>query len=89
MGESASGQMLSLEAEFASQVGQHLEETPLHKDQFLTMLEDGRWRLTAEVRDTQQLRWWLLAFGPRVEVISPPELRAWIAKEHHTAAQLY
>jgi len=31
--------------------------------------------LTADVEDTAQLRWWLLAFGDQVEVLKPQELR--------------
>lgn len=88
-GEASSGQLVSLDAEFSLGVGQHLKETPLEKDQVLTDLDDGRTRLMATVRDTQQLRWWLLAFGPRVKVSAPAELRNWIANEHQTAARLY
>jgi len=88
-GEPGSGQFIRLDAEFTSRVGQHLKETPLEKDQILTNLDDERTHLLATVRDTQQLRWWLLAFGPRVKVSAPPELRHWIANEHRTAARLY
>ena len=88
-GESASGQLIRLEAEFSSKVGQHLKETPLSKEQTFTDLDDGSSRLIATVRDTQQLRWWLLAFGPRVKVVTPPALREWIASEHRSAASQY
>jgi predicted DNA-binding transcriptional regulator YafY len=30
----------------------------------------------ATVADTQQLRWWLLGFGDKVEVLGPAGLRA-------------
>ena len=70
-------------------MGQHLKETPLEKNQTLNDLDDGRSRLVATVRDTQQLRWWLLAFGPRVTVTAPLELREWISNEHRTAASIY
>lgn len=53
----------------------HLHETPLSADQTLEAMPDGRERLTATVRDTQELRWWLLGFGNGVEILEPAELR--------------
>ncbi|MDD3609788.1 MAG: WYL domain-containing protein [Halothiobacillaceae bacterium] len=54
----------------------HLHETPLSADQTLESMPDGRERLTATVRDTQELRWWLLGFGDGVEILEPAEMRA-------------
>jgi len=64
-----------LEAIFSPEVSPHLAETPLAEDQKLHVLSDGRVRLTATVRETLQLRWWLQGFGDAVEVIAPMELR--------------
>ncbi len=33
--------------------------------------DDDYFRLTATVDDTAQLRWWLLSFGSKVEVLEP------------------
>ena len=54
--------------------------------QTLRNCPDGRVRVTARVRDTMQLRWWLLGFGEQVEVIGPETLReefAETAREMH------
>jgi predicted DNA-binding transcriptional regulator YafY len=53
----------------------HLEETPLSDDQQLTDQTDGNVLVEAIVADTGQLRWWLLGFGGRVEVLEPQSLR--------------
>lgn len=53
----------------------HLEETPLSDDQRLTEQADGNVLVEATVADTGQLRWWLLGFGGRIEVLEPQGLR--------------
>ena len=89
-GEFGTGKLINLEALFDSATGEHLldTETPLTASQQLTKI-DGGYQLSARLPDTLQLRWWLLAFGPRVEVIGPTELREWVAAEHASAANLY
>jgi predicted DNA-binding transcriptional regulator YafY len=79
-------QTVTLEAVFTKQAGDHLYETPLSADQNITALDDGRLRVTAKVVNTEQLRWWLLGFGERVEVVAPSELRKSIAQ---TAKDLF
>ena len=50
---------------FLSAAGEHLEETrPAQRSE-----------LTARISITEQLKWWLLAFGDGVEVLSPKQLR--------------
>lgn len=53
----------------------HLLERPLAENQ--TIDEDGDDWMTvrATVANTQQLRWWLLGFGDKVEVLAPAALR--------------
>ena len=38
-------------------------------------LGDGTVLVEATVADTRQLRWWLLGFGGRIEVLEPQRLR--------------
>jgi len=78
-----------LEAIFRDHAGDHLYETPLSADQVLEPLGDGGTRVMATVVNTEQLRWWLLGFGNRVEVISPAPLRQSIADAVRMAANLY
>lgn len=69
--------------------GEHLYETPLKKDQILERRADDVLRLSAEVPLSNELVWWLLGFGGRVEVLEPPELRTRIATEVRAAAAHY
>lgn len=54
----------------------HLGERPLAADQRISDDGDNHVTVHATVADTQQLRWWLLAFGDKVEVLAPATLRA-------------
>jgi len=60
---------------FDAVIAGHLAETPLSSNQQLTLQEDGRVLLTANIVDTLELRWWLQGFGDNVEVLSPTVMR--------------
>ena len=66
---------IELKALFEKDATIHLEETPLSDDQRLTERPDGNVLVEATVADTGQLRWWLLGFGGRVEVLAPEGIR--------------
>lgn len=85
------GGTLRLVADFHDGAGRHLLESPLSEDQQTRSLgaqADGL-RVTATVRDTKQLRWWLLGFGGKVEVIGPAALRRDIASRLRAGARRY
>jgi predicted DNA-binding transcriptional regulator YafY len=69
------GPMIEIKAKFGRAAAAHLYETPLSEDQSIEETEDGYVIITATVRDTAQLDWWLSGFGSMVEVQGPPELR--------------
>jgi len=69
------GATITLVARFSAGAAFHLEERPLSQDQSLAPQSDGWVRLSATVRDTSELRWWLLGFGDQVEVLAPKALR--------------
>ncbi len=66
---------IQLKVIFSDWAGQHLLETPLSEDQKSAEGDDGELQIIATVKDTGQLRWWLLGFGDYVEVLEPVELR--------------
>jgi len=80
---------IRLEAVFKSPSGNHLYETPLSVDQVLTVQGEGNIKMTATVVDTEQLRWWLLGFGERVEVLAPAQLRESIAQTAKSLSDIY
>ena len=83
------GESIHLEAAFTEEVAAHLEETPLAEDQILSALPDGRVKVSATVRETLQLRWWLQGFGDAVEVLSPTALRQQQAETARRLANRY
>jgi predicted DNA-binding transcriptional regulator YafY len=66
-----------------------LGEFRLAADQTLTATTNGDALLEATVPNTLELRGWLKSYGPKVEVLGPPELRREIAEELRAAAKLY
>ena len=68
-------QTIQLKIKFSEGTGQHLLETPLSENQKASKGDDGELHIEATVKDTRQLRWWLLGFGDYVEVLEPIELR--------------
>lgn len=77
------GKMIKLKTVFFHGAGHHLLETPLSEDQKITEMDQGQLLVEATVKDSDQLRWWLLGFGDRAEVVEPKELR----EEFATIAQ--
>lgn len=69
------GDAIKLVAKFERDIADLLRETPLSDDQSITPLDDDYSLVKATVLDTSQLRWWLLSFGERVEIIKPTALR--------------
>lgn len=83
------GEEIRLEVLFETATGAHLLESPLSAGQVTQVEPDGRLRVTASVRQTQQLLWWLLGFGAAVEVLGPAELRQAIQTELQGACGRY
>lgn len=67
----------------------HLLERPLSDDQADETQSDGRVKITAKVLDTDELTWWLLGFGSRVEVLSPSHVRSRLGESLRNACALY
>ncbi|MBE2295452.1 MAG: WYL domain-containing protein [Phycisphaerales bacterium] len=83
------GEPLRLVVRFWKRAGLHLLETRLATDQMVEDEGDDYFRLTATVNDTAQLRWWLLSFGSKVEVLGPADLREEMANQAYWMNQLY
>ncbi|WP_024539795.1 helix-turn-helix transcriptional regulator [Comamonas badia] len=75
---------IRLKAQVSDGLARILAETPLSGDQ---TLKDGT--LTATVRDTWQLAWWVLSQGAGIEVLEPRHLREKIAREISAANARY
>jgi predicted DNA-binding transcriptional regulator YafY len=65
------GTLIQLKAKFSRGAAAHLLETPLSDDQVIQRLDADHDLVTATVRDTAQLDWWLLGFASSVRVLEP------------------
>ena len=70
-----SGRTIRLVADFDRPVATGFIERPLDVDQVVEEIDENTVRLTATVPDTKEIRRWLLGFGGKVSVISPPSLK--------------
>lgn len=84
-----SGKEIRLKAWIHKYGKAHVIETPLSKDQTIDDLDDGGIIVTATVRETVELKWWILGLGERIKVLEPSILRDDIARTVMEAAKLY
>ena len=83
------GRKIRLVAIFDRGPADTLAETPLSLDQTIRKLDENRFELTATMQETRELQWWLLSFGPEVEVVAPKSLRELMRKLVGTSANRY
>jgi predicted DNA-binding transcriptional regulator YafY len=85
----ATGKTIVLKVRFDRHVAAHLAETPLSADQKIEPRNADKVVVTATVQDTQQLEWWLRAFGDAAEVLAPRALRNRLKTTLARAAKRY
>jgi predicted DNA-binding transcriptional regulator YafY len=89
-GHFGTGQQIRLRLRMIAYLAVVLRETPLDPGQMIGEPDaDGRCVIEADVRDTWQLRWWILGQGKSVEVLAPKELRDAIGQELQDAIGQY
>lgn len=64
---------IKLKAHISEKLARYLRETPLSKSQKITS-DSGAFDLRADVKDTWQLRWWILGQSPEITVLEPEYL---------------
>ena len=64
----------SVVIEFEPEVAQYVRERRWHSSQRVTVLSEGRIRVSLDVADTIELHSWILGFGPSARIISPTSL---------------
>lgn len=88
-GHFGSGKPITLKARVSDYLAAILAETPLGENQNLSSSDVEGWRLlTAKVRDTWQLRWWILSHADSMRIERPAALRKDIAAAIRRAAAL-
>jgi predicted DNA-binding transcriptional regulator YafY len=84
-----SSPLIRLVVRLDSRTAVHLSEAPLSDDQIIEPIDTNSARLAATVPNTDQLRWWLLGFGDKVEVLEPNELRQLFIQTTMRLSELY
>lgn len=69
------GEEFRLVARIQTLSARHLQDTKLSDDQTLDVIDQDWIRLTATVKDSQRLHWWILGFGSEIVVEEPAGLR--------------
>ncbi len=80
---------IKLKVLFSDRVGHHLLEIPLSEDQKTSEFGDDQLQVEATVKNSAQIRWWLLGFGDVVEVLEPKELREEFAEIAENLLDIY
>ncbi len=74
---------------FAADVARYVQEKRWHASQKLTPQRDGSVIAEFELRATEELKAWVLSFGPKAEVLEPEFLRAEIGQEVAQLHEMY
>jgi predicted DNA-binding transcriptional regulator YafY len=74
---------------FAPGVAARVAETRWHPSQRTEVAPDGSLLWRATVTGILEVRSWILGWGADVEVVGPPDLRAWVAEQVARAAATY
>lgn len=69
------GDYIDLELMIDEEVAIHLRESLLTPDQEIIKQDNGQSLFKVHVKDTGQLRWWLLGFAEQIEILKPLDLR--------------
>jgi predicted DNA-binding transcriptional regulator YafY len=74
---------------FSPLVGPNVAEVNWHKTQRVRWDDDGAVFFSCTVDGLDEIAWWVLSYGPEVEVLKPPDLRRRIAKMARQMLDLY
>jgi predicted DNA-binding transcriptional regulator YafY len=80
---------VKLHLKVRGRLARYLVENKLGPDQTMTDLEDGWSEVRVTANDASPLRWWLLSWGDKVEVLGPAPLRREFGKIFKELASNY
>ncbi len=89
LGFQVSEKKIKIKLKFNQIAGNHLFETPISKNQKISINKDGFVIVEDEVIDDKELRFWIQAFGDNVEVLSPRSLREEFTKLSKSLKKIY
>lgn len=75
------GKRVEVELLFSKAAAAWMKDKMWHPSQEITLLKDGRLRMTLKVADTTEVVGWILSFGSQVRVVHPEGLRERVKDE--------
>lgn len=82
------GKEIELKANVSETLAMYLSECEIAKDQKLRFVND-KWQLTATIKNSWQLMFWIRSQGPDITVISPKSIREDIKSDIRKIAESY
>ncbi|HUY93627.1 MAG TPA: transcriptional regulator [Pirellulales bacterium] len=80
---------VAVRVRFSPDVARYVQESRWHSSQQLAKQRDGSLVGEFQLSSTEEIKHWLLSFGPKVVVLQPAELRAEISAELHAMLASY
>jgi proteasome accessory factor B len=80
---------IRVKVRFAPAVARHVQESRWHTSQRLTCQGDGGLIAQFHLSATEEIKSWVLSFGPYAEVLEPESLRSEIAEDLQSALAAY
>jgi predicted DNA-binding transcriptional regulator YafY len=74
------GHIYTIELKFSPEIAEDVTETQWHETQMVSYGDDGSATLKFRVDGLDEITWWILSYGDRVEVLQPLVLRQRIAE---------
>ena len=68
------GEVVKLKANVSETLAMYLDECEIAKDQKLRFV-DGKWQLSATIKNSWQLMFWIRSQGSDITVLSPKSIR--------------
>ncbi len=82
-------EVVEVRLRFAPVATRRIKESVWHPSQRIEDCADGGCIVTFKINHTLEIEHWLMGWGDRVEILSPPELRAKMAEEARRMAGVY
>jgi predicted DNA-binding transcriptional regulator YafY len=84
------GKHIALKARISPSIANHLNETPVGKNQKISDILDTDWKeLTVSIPDNQESLWWVFSLNSQIEVIEPLEWRNAIIENSMKIQNIY
>ena len=83
------GEAQTVRVRFSADIAEYIKEKTWHDSQSISDLEDGDILFEARVAGIEEIKYWILRWGSKAEVLSPPELKDAVRREAEAMVGIY